>query len=179
MPPAGSLPKSDGRTLRWIGLLQLIKGLLLLAIALGFLSVIHKDLDEIAAVWMSKAGINIENQRVADFLEALDLVTDKQLFQITIAGFCFSGVLIAQGTGLLLRQQWAKYLTLIATTLLIPFEAFELMKGFGYIKLTVLLVNIAIVILMIALLRRSRGQSAAASLPKPGAAAPVFAAERS
>src|SRR3954465_1446081 len=114
MPPAGFTPKSDSRALRWIGGLQLAKGLLLLAIALGFLSFLHRDIDEIAAVWMSKVGINIENRHVVSLLETLDLVTDKQLFQLSIAAFCFSGVLVTQGTGLLLRQQWAKYLTLVA-----------------------------------------------------------------
>src|SRR6478735_2469077 len=145
MPPGGLPPTKDSRCLRWIGILQLIKGLLLVALALGFLSFLHKDVDEVAAIWMSKVGINIENTHVAALLDTLDLVTDKQLFQLSIAAFCFAGILVTQGTGLLLRRQWAKYLTLIATSALIPFEGFELAKGFGVGKLSVLLVNLAIV----------------------------------
>lgn len=156
MPPAGSTSQPANRALRWIGTLQLVKGLLLVALALGLLTFLHRDVDEIVGVWMSKLGINIEKPRAAAFLEMLDLVTDKQLFQMSIIAFAFSGVLMTQGTGLLLRKDWAKYLTLVATSMLIPFEGFELAKGFGWIKLTVLLVNLAIVGVMFCLVRAKR-----------------------
>jgi uncharacterized membrane protein (DUF2068 family) len=161
MHPAGSPPQPANRALRWIGTLQLAKGLLLFALALGLLSFLHRDVDEIVGVWMSKAGINIEKGHAATLLEMLDLVTDKQLFEMSLVAFGFAGVLVTQGTGLLLRKDWAKYLTLVATSLLIPFEAFELAKGFGYIKLTVLLVNVAIVGVMIYLVRAKRAAACA------------------
>jgi uncharacterized membrane protein (DUF2068 family) len=177
MPPAGSSPQPANRALRWIGTLQLAKGVLLLALALGLLSFLHRDVDEIVGVWMRKAGFNIEKGHAAAFLEMLDLVTDKQLFQMSLVAFAFAGVLVTQGTGLFLRKEWAKYLTLVATALLIPFEAFELAKGFGYVKLTVLLVNVAIVALMIYLVRAKRvaARSANAGAVEPPA---VFAGDR-
>src|SRR4051812_41616198 len=170
MHPAGSPPPPANRALRWIGTLQLIKGVLLFALALGFLSFLHRDVDGIVGVWMSKAGINIEKGRAAAFLEMLDLVTDKQLFEMSLVAFGFAGVLVTQGTGLLLRKDWAKYLTLVATSLLIPFECFEIAKGFGYIKLTVLLVNVAIVGIMIYLVRARRAAASpaqAAAIARP------------
>src|SRR4051812_18682729 len=154
MATGGSPPSHDTRYLRWIGTLQLFKGLLLVALALGFLSFVHKDVDEIAAVWLGKIGFDMANRHITDLLETLDLVTDKQLFHLSIAAFFFAGILITQGTGLLLRKQWAKYLTLVATSALIPYEAFEIAKGFGFLKLTVLVVNVAIVSFMVYLLRR-------------------------
>jgi uncharacterized membrane protein (DUF2068 family) len=176
MPPAGSPPQPANRALRWIGTLQLIKGLLLFALALGLLSFLHRDVDEIVGVWMSKVGINIEKGRAAAFLDMLDLVTDKQLFEMSLVAFLFAGVLVTQGTGLLLRKDWAKYLTLVATSLLIPFEVFEIAKGFGYIKLTVLLVNVAIVGVMIYLVRAKR--AAARSANATAVERPVFAGGR-
>ena len=171
MPPAGLPPQPANRALRWIGALQLVKGVLLIALALGLLSFLHRDVDEIAGVWMSKVGINIEKGHAAAFLEMLDLVTDKQLFEMSLVAFLFGGVLMTQGTGLLLRKEWAKYLTLVATSLLIPFEAFEIAKGFGWIKLSVFLVNIAIVGIMIHFVRAKRAAAGSASAPVPRRAA--------
>jgi uncharacterized membrane protein (DUF2068 family) len=176
MPPAGLPPQPANRTLRWIGTLQLIKGSLLIALALGLLSFLHRDVDGIVGVWMSKVGINIEKGHAAAFLEMLDLVTDKQLFEMSLVAFGFGAVLVTQGAALLLRKEWAKYLTLVATSLLIPFEAFELAKGFGYIKLTVLLINVAIVALMIFLVRAKRAAARPGAIgAEPG---PVFAGDR-
>ena len=177
MPPAGSPPPPLNRALRWIGTLQLVKGGLLIALALGLLSFLHRDVDAIVGDWMSKVGIDIEQGHAASFLEMLDLVTDKQLFTMSLVAFLFGGVLITQGAGLLLRKEWAKYLTLIATSLLVPFEAFELVKGFGYIKLTVLLVNVAIVALMIYLVRAKRGSACPVVVPGPERS-PVFGDRR-
>lgn len=177
MHPAGSPPQPANRALRWIGTLQLVKGLVLIALALGLLSFLHRDVDEIVGVWMSKVGINIEKGHAAAFLEMLNLVTDKQLFQMSLVAFGFAGVLVTQGTGLLLRKEWAKYLTLVATSLLIPYEAFELAKGFGYVKVSVLLVNIAIVALMIYLVRAKRAAACAARAPAMERPA-VFAGDR-
>lgn len=156
MHPAGLSPQPANRALRWIGTLQLIKGILLFALALGILSILHRDLDEMVGVWMSNVGINIEKGRAAELLKMLDVVTDKRLFQMSLVAFCFAGVLVTQGTGLLLRKEWAKYLTLLATSLLIPFEAIELAKGFGWVKLSVLFVNVAIVGVMVLLVRAKR-----------------------
>lgn len=177
MPPAGSSPPPANRALRWIGALQLVKGVLLIALALGLLSFLHRDVDEIVGVWMAKVGIDIEIGHAAAFLEMLDLVTDKQLFEMSLVAFAVGGVLITQGTGLLLRKEWAKYLTLVATSLLVPFEVFELVKGFGYIKLCVLLVNVVVVRVMIYFVRAQRAAACPAKAIVAGRPA-IFAGGR-
>ncbi len=177
MPPAGSSSPPLSRALRWIGTLQLVKGVLLIALALGLLSFLHRDVDEIVGVWMQKVGIDIEIGHAADLLEMLDLVTDKDLFEWSLVAFAVGGVLVTQGTGLLLRKEWAKYLTLVATSLLIPFEVFELAKGFGYIKLSVMLLNVAVVGVMIHFVRAKCAAARPAKVP--GARRPaIFAGDR-
>jgi hypothetical protein len=67
MPPAGSPLPPANRALRWIGTLQLIKGLLLIALALGLLSFLHRDVDLIVGHWMSKVGIDVPPASAASF----------------------------------------------------------------------------------------------------------------
>jgi Predicted membrane protein (DUF2127) len=56
------------------------------------------------------------------------------------------GVLeLVEGTGLWLDQLWAEYLTVIATSLLIPLELYELVRNPRVLKAGGLVVNLAIV----------------------------------
>jgi uncharacterized membrane protein (DUF2068 family) len=65
------------------------------------------------------------------------------------------GVLeLVEGTGLWLDQLWAEYLTVIATSLLIPFEVYELVRHPTAWKAGGIAVNVAIVLYLARLLRR-------------------------
>jgi len=131
-----------------------VKGLLLLGLAFGILSFLHKDLDVIVGNWIAELGMDMENPHVVTLLEKLDLITDRQLGQWSIVTFCFSGVFLTEGAGLLLRQQWAKYLTVAATGVLIPIEAYAIIHHFSLLKLGVLIVNLAVLGLLVVQLRR-------------------------
>ena len=119
---------------------------------------------------MSLLGFNMVNHHVVAFLARLDKVTDKQLAEWSGVTFAVAGVFVTEGTGLLLRQHWAKYLTLGVTSSLIPVEIFELFKHFGWLKVGVLAVNIAVVVFLIVSLvreaRRSQGHLPATAAPR-------------
>ena len=170
MAPPRALPRTDDRYLRWIGSLQLAKGLLLMAFAGGLLGFLDKDIDAIVGNWITEMGLSPENPHIAAFLAKLDLVTNRQLEQWSTLTFCFSGMFLTEGTGLLLRRQWAKYLTIIATATFIPFEAYAVVHRFGLMKLAILVVNLAVVWLLLILLRRE--QRRAGILPSRQAGPP-------
>jgi len=61
---------------------------------------------------------------------------------------------LVEGTGLWLDQLWAEYLTVIATSLLLPFEIYELVRRPSVWKAVGIVVNVAIVVYLAYLLRR-------------------------
>jgi uncharacterized membrane protein (DUF2068 family) len=61
---------------------------------------------------------------------------------------------LVEGTGLWLDQLWAEYLTVIATSLLIPFEVYELATRPTIWKAGGIFVNILIVLYLARSLRR-------------------------
>jgi len=155
--PTLSLPRNEDRYLRWIAMLNLGKGFLLCLFAIGILGFLHKDIDAIVGNWMSLLGFNMENRHVVRFLARLDKVTDKQVAEWSGITFAVAGVFVTEGTGLLLRQQWAKYLTVGVTASLIPVEVIESLKHFGWLKLGLLAVNMVVVaFLLITLMREKR-----------------------
>ena len=50
-----------------------------------------------------------------------------------------------EGVGLAMRRRWAEYLTVIATGLLIPYEAYEVIHQATLFKVGALLLNLAVV----------------------------------
>ncbi len=50
-----------------------------------------------------------------------------------------------EGVGLAMRRRWAEYLTVIATGILIPYEAYEVVHRVTLFKIGALLLNVAVV----------------------------------
>src|SRR6266702_2041145 len=84
--------------------------------------------------------------------------------ELRIAGLAalgYGGLELTEGVGLWLDQLWAEYLTVIATSLLIPFELYELAVRPSLWKAGGILVNVLIVIYLARSLGRRlrRGRS--------------------
>ena len=75
-----------------------------------------------------------------------------QLFGMAAIGYAV--LYAAQGLGLWFGKRWAEYLVIVETSLLLPIEVWELVHRYSAFKLMVLVVNVAIVIYLIGLLRR-------------------------
>jgi uncharacterized membrane protein (DUF2068 family) len=79
--------------------------------------------------------------------------TPKQLKELSVGTFLYAGLFAAEGVGLLLRQRWAEYFTIVTTGGLIPLEIFELARHFSATKLVVAFVNMLIVWYLVARVR--------------------------
>src|SRR5215831_4952261 len=64
---------------------------------------------------------------------------------LAIAAFAYAALEGTEGVGLAMRRRWAEYLTVIATGVLIPFEAYEVVHKVTVFRLGALLLNLAVV----------------------------------
>jgi uncharacterized membrane protein (DUF2068 family) len=149
--------KSSSAGLVLIGLFKLLKGLLLVAAGVGALRFLHKDLAVSVNHWVDVLRIDPENRFIHPILAKIFAISPKQLRELSVGTFVYAAVLLTEGIGLLLRQHWAEYFTVISTGIFIPLEVYELVRHFTALKVLVLLVNVAIVIYLIVQLRRERG----------------------
>ena len=82
---------------------------------------------------------------------------DDQLEKIAFGTFAYAAVFLLEGAGLLLRKQWAEWLTAIVTASFIPFEIWHAARHFSPGKLVTIAANVAIVVcLMTRIVRRRR-----------------------
>jgi len=137
-----------------IGGFKLAKGLLLLVVGVGILRLLHRDVADVLASWIAQLHVDPENRYVDRALSAALSLDDRRLKQISVGTFAYSALLLTEGIGLLLRQRWAEYLTVIVTGSFIPLELYELAKRITLTRLTVIGINVAIVWYLVARLRQ-------------------------
>src|SRR5205809_2451105 len=64
---------------------------------------------------------------------------------LAIGAFAYAVLVGTDGIGLAMRWRWAEYLTVIATGVLIPFEAYEVVHKVTLFRVGALLLNLAVV----------------------------------
>jgi uncharacterized membrane protein (DUF2068 family) len=143
-------------TLLLIALFKLIKGFLLIAVAIGAIKLLHRDVAETITHWINILRVDPDNRLMHAFLSRVLQVSPNQLKALSIGTFIYAGMLLTEGTGLLLRKTWAEYFTIVTTAGLIPLEIYEITRHLTAVKVIVLAVNVAIVVYLVLRVRRRR-----------------------
>jgi uncharacterized membrane protein (DUF2068 family) len=151
---AGKVKGSRGLLL--IAAFKLIKGLGLLALGIGALRLLHKDVAAEIAQWLDVLRVDPHNHYIQMLLEKLGMVDDRKLKALSVGTFLYSALFLTEGVGLALRKTWAEYLTIISTASLLPLEVYEIAKRADAPRIVVLLANIAIVVYLVMEVRRTR-----------------------
>ena len=149
-------PRNTGGFLRAIAIFKLTKGILLVAVAVGLLHLVNKDLEDVATVWIERLHVDPENHIVGGFLEHIGFITPKQLKEASGFSLFYAAIFLTEGTGLLFKKRWAEYFTVIATGSLIPIELYEIFHHFRVFKLVLLALNVAIVWFLIHTVRTDK-----------------------
>ena len=149
-----------------IALFKFVKGALLLALAFGALSLIHKDVASHVEHWLDQLRIDPDNRLIGTALSKLELIHTKELKELSALGAGYAALFLTEGTGLLFRKRWAEWLTIVATSSLMPLELYELIKEFTAIRLTVLLLNAAVVLFLIYRVRQKEEAQAETFVPQ-------------
>jgi uncharacterized membrane protein (DUF2068 family) len=145
--------KSSSFVLVLIGIFKLFKALLLIAVGIGAIKFLHKDVVTTVMHWTHVLRVDPDNRFVHGVLVRIFRVTPKQLKELSVGTFLYAGLFATEGLGLLLRQRWAEYFTIVTTGGLIPLEIFELSRHFTVTKLVVGFVNVVIVWYLVARVR--------------------------
>jgi len=143
-----------GGALLAIAVFKFVKGAVLLALALGALSFLHKDVASEVEHWIDQLRIDPDNQFIGALLSKLQLVHSKELKELSALGAGYAALFLTEGTGLLFRKRWAEWLTIVATSSLMPIEVYELFKKFTAVRLVALLINAVVVLYLIYVVRQ-------------------------
>jgi len=127
---------------------RIVKAIVLVALGTGLLVAGRKGWLDIWASWAEdQLNLNVGRNIIVQLL--LRLITYIGAFNhVTILGIsaiAYAALEATEGVGLAMRRRWAEYLTVIATGILIPYEAYEVIHRVTLFKVGALLLNLAVV----------------------------------
>ena len=146
--------RTHGRGLRLIAAFKLLKGLALLALGIGALNLLHKDVEAIVVHWITIFQVDPHSHYLQVLLAKLSILDDRRLKELSVGTFIYSALFMTEGIGLALGKRWAEYLTIVSTASLLPLEIYELAKHASVGKGLALVINLAAVVYLIFELRR-------------------------
>lgn len=145
---------SRDRAIVWIAVFKLVKGVLLIAIAVGALKLLHQNVADALTHLVQSMRADPDNRFIHKGLMKFGGLDDRKLEEISVGSFIYAALLLTEGTGLLLRKRWAEYFTVIITASLMPLEVYELIEKFTLTRIAVIALNAVIVWYLIVRLRR-------------------------
>jgi len=127
---------------------RIVKAIVLIAVAIGLLVAGRKG-------WLSEWSDYAQDQLnlaaghgliVQLLLRVLVLIGNfSHVNVLAIGAIAYALLEGTEGVGLAMRRRWAEYLTVIATGILIPYEAYEVIRHVTLFKVGALLLNLAVV----------------------------------
>ncbi len=127
---------------------RIVKSTILTAGAIGLLVAGHNGwLDTWADYAENQLNLNVgHNILVQLLLRALAFIGGfNHITLVAISAIAYAALEATEGVGLALRRRWAEYLTVIATGILIPYEAYEVIAHPTLFKVGALALNLAVV----------------------------------
>jgi uncharacterized membrane protein (DUF2068 family) len=153
MAAAGDPPRSR-RILRLIAVERSVRGVLLLGAGAYLITHLGSDLGRIADHAMRAVELDPRRPFLHRIITRLHSLHARTVLVTGIAATGYGLLELVEGVGLWLDRLWAEYLTVIATSLLIPLEVYELVRKPTLFKAAGIAVNIAIVAYLAWMLRR-------------------------
>jgi uncharacterized membrane protein (DUF2068 family) len=139
-----------------IASLKVVKGVLLLAVAIGAFRLAGKNLSEELTRCAQYFNVDPNSHYFHLLFSKVSGMDSKKLELLSIGTFFYAGLFLTEGIGLFFRQEWAEYLTAIITASFMPLEIYEIVKELNWFRIAVLIVNAAIVIYLVYRLRTKK-----------------------
>ncbi|CAM3558708.1 DUF2127 domain-containing protein [Smaragdicoccus niigatensis] len=169
-PPRGSGPASTapevprGKVLRDLAIMRIlavergIRGLVIVLIGIGVIRIrgSHEQLQEafnrelpLIRPLAEQLGWDMDTSKVVHFfIKAFSMSAETLLF-IAVGLFVYAGILMVEATGLWLAKRWGEYFAVVATSVFIPLEIYELSERLTVFRIAIFALNIAAVVWLV------------------------------
>jgi uncharacterized membrane protein (DUF2068 family) len=146
--------KSD-TGLKSIALFEAFKGLVVLAVGLGLLRLMNRDLAEFGESVCKHLHLNPAHKYPHIFIAALEHLQNTNLLLLATGAFAYSALRLIEAYGLWHARPWAEWLAIFSGGIYLPVELIELFGHYSHLKLAITVLNLALVIYLLRLrLRR-------------------------
>jgi uncharacterized membrane protein (DUF2068 family) len=150
------------RGVRIVAVFEALKGALVLSAGLGLLSLLHHDLQAVAERLVRHSHLNPARHYPRIFIEAASHTNDSRLRSLAALAFLYAAVRFVEAYGLWRMRVWAEWFAIIAGSVYLPVEVYEIFRRATWMRGMVLLTNLLIVayLVNVRLLSRRRAEAA-------------------
>jgi uncharacterized membrane protein (DUF2068 family) len=141
--------KNIDRGIRAVAVFEATKGAVVLAAGFGLLALLHRDLQAIAEHLVELSHLNPAHHYPTIFVEAMSRMTDTRIMAFAAFAFFYAVIRFVEAYGLWHFRAWAEWFAIVSGSIYIPIEIYEVFKHATWIRVTVLIVNLAIVAYLI------------------------------
>ena len=134
---------------RLIILERAIRGSLVVVLGIALLAR-SQSIVNLVRGWVAQLDVNPERRLIprllVTILRPVGQFSTRTVVIIGVGALLFGALELTEAVGLARRRRWAEYLTVIAGCIGVPFELSEVMRRQTPIRVSILLINVAIVI---------------------------------
>ncbi|MEO6925021.1 MAG: DUF2127 domain-containing protein [Rhodanobacter sp.] len=142
-------PRQRHPGLRVIAFYEIIKTVCLVLLALAAFHLDRQDNFEHLVHWLEHLDLTGSNGLRWKLVNTLVAFGPSKFVAIGLVTLGYAVLFAIEGTGLWMGKHWAEWFTVIATGSLIPIELYETLHRFGWIKLAMLVGNVAIIVYLV------------------------------
>ncbi len=156
------------RGVRLIAVFEALKGTLVLIAGFGLLSLVHHDLEAFAERLVRHSHLNPARHYPRIFIAAASHTSDSRLRTLAALAFLYAVIRLVEAYGLWHVKVWAEWFAIIAGSVYLPVEVYEIFRRLTWMRAAVLLGNLLIVAYLVRVRLISRKhRTGAATGPVP------------
>jgi len=141
------------KILRLLSLFEAGKGLVVLLVGAGLLSLIHKNAQQEAAEIVKIFHLNPARHYPEIFINTIANLGNVRLWFLSISAILYSLIRFAEAYGLWYDRLWAIWFAVASSALFLPMELYELTEKFTIARTIILLINTLLVFYLFRLSR--------------------------
>ena len=155
------------RLLPWIAAERTARAILLIGVGIVLLTNLHHDYGGSVRHVARSFGLDPTRGGIQRLAARAGALRPRKVGEYGVIALGYGGLELAEGYGLWRRRHWGEILTVVATSLLIVPEVWELTKKPTALKAVALVVNAAIVVYLIVRLRKQAAHPDGDPAPAP------------
>jgi uncharacterized membrane protein (DUF2068 family) len=139
---------SKSRELKIVAAVEAVKGLLVLIAAGLFFHLLHGDLQSASEAIVRHFHLNPARHYPGVFVSTVADFGNAHKIALSAGALLYASVRFVEAYGLWLGRSWAWGFGIITGAMYIPFELIELTQRLSWPALTVLVLNVAVVVML-------------------------------
>jgi len=148
-PPEAIDTKSRRVGLRAVAAFEALKGTLVVLAGFGLLTLLHRDVGELAEHLVARLHVNPDRHLSEVFILAASKVTDAKLWAMAAAAVAYASVRFIEAYGLWHMRVWAEWFAMLSGGIYLPWEILELIERPTRLHWALFLSNVVIVSYML------------------------------